>query len=390
MASVLIFSFGLLNHKTRLMPWRTIVEVAQGMRSRGHEVDLVSLVSSGEFVSDKQPGDVLMIQRDSLEQMRQQLYSKLDVSEYDAIFLPVSISRNQLIRDLAFELKGYKVAYLPGSVFEFNQISRVVGKLPTRDFFPYLVQSLFPKALFKRALNQLGVDVLITNSEYSSRYLQQYLDQRVISIPPGRDSQRQSAITRSDQVASDLFVEGPFFVFLGPPLPIRGIEVLLDAYISVADEDDMPSLLCLIRADEHLDIDAAKARYETKWPHRKITYVWTSLSVSVLQDHLTKAQAVIMPFLIVPSEIPLAVYEAAGLGKIVVCTAPHGTGEFVSKFGITVSPGSKASLVEAMRFLKQHVNTAPNSDAIAAFRSLSEWSTVAFEWECVALRKCDT
>jgi hypothetical protein len=384
---ILFLTFGLLAHNTKLMPWRTAREVVSGMRQRGCYVDLVSLVTCDEIGKSTTEPSVLTIRRRVVADMRQELLSSLQFNHFDLIYVPVSVSSNSLVKALLRDIKGERVAYLPGSYFELNQTLKVLGKMRFLNILPYLAQSLFPRYLFNFALKQLSARVLITNSDYSKRALENHIRLPIISIPPGRDKAVDFASTTNVVVENLPIVSQPYFVFAGPPLAIRGIEVLLQAYAGIADLPEMPPLLCLFRSDSHLDIEAIKRDYEKKWNHKKIIFRWQSLSQQDFHLSILNSLAVIMPFLIVPSEIPLAVYEAAAMGKTIITTGPHGTGDFVQKFGLTVSPGSVSNLQKAMVKCVQNINGDLSDQAFKAYSSLDDWDSVSKSWETVLLSK---
>lgn len=381
MAKIVIASFGLAAHNTRLMPWRTVVEVAQGLRVRGHDVLIVS-VSDRTNPPPLDNGDqVVTLKRQKMDEMRRRLGIVLGSQRIDAVFLPISWSGNTLMRELFDGLGTIRIGYLPGSAFEFPHLVGVIGKLPLRSLLPYLAQSLYPRPLLTRALSKLGLRALIANSDYSARRLASVTNIPVSTIAPGHDPVE----ALPPVITEPTVIPAPtrYFLFMGPPLPIRGTFILLDAYKKVADQADIPPLLCLFRSDANLDIMALRTRIERRWAHEKIHFVWTSLPQKTLQAHIKMSAAVIMPFLVVPSEIPLAVYEAAGMGKIVITTGPHGTGDFVSTFGEIVRAGDVDALANAMR--KVALRNESREDyadvaALAAFNALDDWQTVADRW----------
>lgn len=378
---ILFLTFGLLAHNNKLMPWRTTQEVVNGMRKRGNVVDVISIVSIAELRKSAKEPSVNTIQRGRIADMRQELLKLLESNCYDFIYIPVSLSSNRLVTSLLKNIIGERIAYLPGSYFEFNQIFKIIGKMGFYEILPYIVQSLFPRQLFNLSLKQLSATVLIVNSEYSKQLLERYLKIPIISIPPGRDNKIKFSNTFDVATKKNSILIEPYFVFAGPPLPIRGIEVLLRAYLDIADLPKIPSLLCLFRSDSHLDIEAIKNDFETKWKHKKIIFCWESLDHKYLHLNIMNSKAVVMPFLIVPSEIPLAVYEAAAMGKTVITSGPHGTGDFVKKFGLTVSPGSIDELQKALMDCAQDDNKIISKQALNAYKDLDDWDSVSISWE---------
>jgi glycosyltransferase involved in cell wall biosynthesis len=384
MARILMASFGLMAHNTRLMPWRTVLEVAAGLRSKGHEVVVLSIADTGRPMGSEVEHGIIMIQRKDIADMRETLHGLIGDANFDAMFIPVSWSQNWMMRKLLAGMAGIRIAYLPGSVFEIRHLLRAISKMPLADLLAYIAQAVFPKPLVRRALDDLGVRAVIANSDYSRDKLARQITQPVMTIAPGRDPVLASPRGEKDNYL-ELHAKAPFFLFMGPPLPIRGAFVLLDAYLKIAESPDVPPLLCLFRSDTHLDTEKIKADVERRWSHDKLIFVWSSLEPMALQTHIDNALAIALPFLVVPSEIPLAVYEAAGMGKNIITTQPHGTGDFVGKFGETVPVGDPDSLADALLRTIESGPSTLNENALAAYQDLDDWETTARRWESLAI-----
>jgi glycosyltransferase involved in cell wall biosynthesis len=140
----------------------------------------------------------------------------------------------------------------------------------------------------------------------------------------------------------------PFYLFLGPPTGIRGIRQLLRAFDFLADRRPDICLVCLFRSDPGAKVAGLRKKVENGRHAVRIVCIWESVGEADLGAFLEACHAVVLPFLLVPSEIPLAVIEAAGHGKPVITTGPGGTADFVRDFGLTVPPGHSRALAQAM------------------------------------------
>ena len=109
---------------------------------------------------------------------------------------------------------------------------------------------------------------------------------------------------------------------------------------------------------------------------------WESVEPADLDAFIKHSYAVLKPFLLVPSEIPLAVIEAAGYGKPVIATGPDGTGDFVDGFGLTVPFGCSKSLAEAMSDLlsDRGLYTEKCDAAKQVYEEHPTWDEVANQW----------
>lgn len=388
MAHFLIVTFGMTPHNSRLMPWRTVAEVASGMRSLGHRVSLVSVLDYGLGAKPPPDEDLTYLTRIEIKSKRGGSATWLRGATFDAIFVPVSISPNRLVGRLLRNTRGPRLAYLPGSAFELGQVLPILHRLPFRQALPYMRQAVTPVAVLGRSLRRLGVEGLIVNTGYSQRRLKRCIPVPIVAIGPGRDPvksrPRDDPVTRHENDQN-----GGHFVFMGPPLPIRGTYVLLEAYLRIADDPRVPPLHCLFRSDIHLDIAAIEGLICGRWAHPKLRFTWSSLGRAALDEEIDRSIAVVMPFLVVPSEIPLAIFEAAGRGKTVITSGPSGTAEFVSPFGEIVRPGSAADLAAAMKrvaYANDKNPTLVNPAAVEAHSKILTWQEVTRRWEMMALQ----
>jgi glycosyltransferase involved in cell wall biosynthesis len=107
-----------------------------------------------------------------------------------------------------------------------------------------------------------------------------------------------------------------------------------------------------------------------------------------LDAFLGACYAVVLPFLLVPSEIPLAVLEAAGHGKPVITTGPGGTADFVQEFGLAVPAGHSRALAAALlRLLEDPQLYAEKCrGAERVYAAHPTWEETARSWLSVAER----
>jgi glycosyltransferase involved in cell wall biosynthesis len=210
-------------------------------------------------------------------------------------------------------------------------------------------------------------------------------------IPPGRP--RDQAGPNEDHpiifpIVQSKLAGRPFYLFLGPPTAIRGIGPLLRAFGILAQARSDVCLLCLFRSDPGSDVAGIRRRIESSPHAERILCVWGSVGKGDLDAFLDACHAVVLPFLLVPSEIPLAVIEAAGHGKPVLTTGPGGTADFVRDFGLAVPAGHSSALAEAMRRLldDQQLHAEKSAAAQRLYAAHPTWEQVAQSWLAVADR----
>jgi phosphatidyl-myo-inositol dimannoside synthase len=283
------------------------------------------------------------------------------------------------------------VWYVPGACYLLRQALRAVPDLGVRTALPFLIQSIYPKRRLLRKLRSPATNLMITASEFNRSAVCRagWPAGDVFVVPPGRPAQRLP--TNGDEpaifhAAQRQLAGRPFYLFLGPPTGIRGIRQLLQAFDLLADERPDVCLVCLFRSDPGADVAGLRRRMESEPYAERTVCVWQSVGQIDLDAFLEACYAVVLPFLLVPSEIPLAVIEAAGHRKPVITTGPGGTADFVRDFGLAVPSGRSKVLARAMlRLLDDRLLYAHKCrQAQRAFAAHPTWDQVAQLWLSVA------
>jgi glycosyltransferase involved in cell wall biosynthesis len=254
-----------------------------------------------------------------------------------------------------------------------------------RALAPYAVQALVPKRAWAVRLLALGRRPVIAMTRVTACHLRAagYPADLVCEVPPGR-----APVARAGEpsaVARDLAraVAGcRYFLFFGPPNPIRGVLRLLDAFARLGGTHPECRLVCLFRSDGNVDERAVRAELERRSFGERVVAHWRSVSPPDLDYLLKGCFAVLKPFLIVPSEIPLAVIETAEYGKPVIGFTGDGTGEFIGRFGLLARRCDSRSLAEAMRRLLDDsaIYEGRCRAALRVYETHPKWDNVAEQW----------
>jgi glycosyltransferase involved in cell wall biosynthesis len=282
------------------------------------------------------------------------------------------------------------VWYFPGAWYHLHHVLRVIPSLGIKASLPYIYQALIPRKLFVKQLLKTGIRPVITMTDYNKAMLEKcgYPAEQLFSIPPGKAPLPvvdDSELGFWDEIGEKL--EGrPYFLFFGPPHIIRGVKQILKAFKRVIENNNEICLVCLFRSDKGLVVDWLKTDIEkSNYPEGRFFGVWQSVNGNDLGKFIKGSFAVLKPFLLVPSEIPLAVIEAAGYGKPVIGTGPDGTGCFIEQFGLTVSPADTKALSKAMLQLidDKDLYSKKCQQAKKVYDAHPTWEEVANSWlEC--------
>lgn len=369
------------------MPWRTALEIVSCWNKRGIEAVVFSGTDGAEGQKEKLHG--VRVIKVPKPKDRKSFRFFADVCKKETIgclYYPRSWA-NASTKILELEDIGLKIVwYIPGAWYHFKQVLSASKWLGIKSAAPYIAQSLMPRRFYVNLLCSRGRRNIIVMSDYvrdrliTSGYSVEY----VHAIPPGKallakDQHGQPEIFNNVQKT---LAHRPYFLFFGPPQRIRGINHILRAFKEVSENFDEICLICLFRSDKELQTDKMRSRIEKMKLEKRLFCIWQSVSKADMDAFLRHCYAVLKPFLLVPSEIPLAVIEAAGYGKPVIATGPDGTGLFARQFGLMVPPGNAKALAEAMLQLLKDRNLYSEkcSAAGTVYKNHPTWDEVAEKW----------
>ena len=375
--------------KTHLMPWRVLVEVGKYASAQGHKARIVSLGS--DYSEEGYPDNILPTSR--IRKDKKHLVH--DLSKLKEVFKPQLVFWPFSWRDPAYRIRGVSslgakvVAYFPGGHYTVPDSFFAVRKLGLMPALPYLAEALSPHSRTLSLLNKCNIKTIITLSELSRRIIiaDGWREDRVRAILPGKESEfpRETIAGLPDKFAS--WLNGnDYFLFMGPPTPIRGVLQLLQAFARTAEKNPAIRLVCLLRSDPDTD-PGIVVDYIHQLPCKeRIFTVWESVSRESLSVYLANCRAVCLPFILVPSEIPLAAIEAASYGKPVIGTKCGGTGDFITSYGDTARVGDIDTLAHLL--VKYHSDNeyyaGKCSDSRAVYLKHLTWPQMAREWINVA------
>jgi glycosyltransferase involved in cell wall biosynthesis len=389
---IALYTSDLTQENQGLMPWRMLLEIGKAACAAGHQAWVLSgrrAPTADRWACDDCP--VEEIAKPHANGAPNDLQEVVRREGLDVLFWPVAWwmdrRQEQWLRRAAVPI----VWYIPGACYLLHQAVRAVPDLGLRTALPFLIQSLYPKRRLLSKLRSPATNLMITASEFNRSAVCRagWPAGDVFVVPPGKPA--QPLPTNGDEpvifhAAQRQLAGRPFYLFLGPPTGIRGIRPLLQAFDLLADQRPEVCLVCLFRSDPGADVAAIRRKVESEPYAERIVCVWQSVGPIDLDAFLEACYAVVLPFLLVPSEIPLAVIEAAGYGKPVITTGPGGTADFVRDFGLAVPSGRSKALARAMlRLLDDRLLYAHKCrQAQRAFAAHPTWDQVAQSWLSVA------
>jgi glycosyltransferase involved in cell wall biosynthesis len=377
----------MISGKAHLMPWRVIREVANSQSDPDIEVFIVSLTL--DTIRPKAPDGVFQIPKDK-KNLANELQRFVANHSIDVVVWPVTWHELAWRIRVVASLPVARVAYFPGGVYDLAACLYALRRLGLRMTLPYLLDSLIRPQRLIRHLARAGFTDLIALSELTAKVAAGagWPQDRTHWLLPGKDAPEDTPHAAIPRETAQWLGDDAYLLFMGPPSRVRGIFQLLTAFEIAARQNTSIRLICLFRKDDKLDSDAIRRTIERSAHRERIHVVWESINRPELLAFMRGALAIVMPFILVPSEIPLAIIEAIAFGKPVITTSPGGTGEFVSQFGFAPTVGDTTALADAMLTLvgDQSIREDKAQRARDIYAQLNDWRGIADRWLAVARR----
>lgn len=162
---------------------------------------------------------------------------------------------------------------------------------------------------------------------------------------PGKDA---PMLTDESLVKSLGLENQKFLLFSGAPAPTRGALLALKAFDNVAEELPGVKFVMLMRRDVQSDFRDVEKAIRTIRHQQQVVISFKKVTREQLFGMFKRAWAVLLPFIIVPSEIPLTFFEVMSFGTPVITYENGGTTDYL-RAGLKIAKKrDEKSLGEAM------------------------------------------
>ena len=363
--------YNFVDEKLPLQPWLTINEVASRMVSAGHDVHIVT-----DTHDDSVSPYNLHVIKSLRGSNKAEIYSVIDKIAPDLIVTLVTplnlatggwIQRYSTIETVAF------------SSYPFYSISELIRAIPHVRFTElksYFRQVLVPGFIWKAKLRK-NYSCVICQSDSGKKRLEKLVGSGIDihSIPPGINLDNWKPQQTSDDKSTALKL-----LYLGTASDIRGFGVCIKAYASLAGQDVLLNVLARGATVEQVNTISDKL---TSMGVRETTELiggWMDREEMI--TYISKADLVILPFVLVPSELPVSVMEVIACGTPVVTTDIDGLPSTVGSAGVIVKQGSCSSLVEAIKHIRDNREKLDElkDHCIAKTERMYGWDTMYRLW----------
>ncbi len=363
--------------RERLMPWRTMIEVAKYLKDVGHEVILLSAIVQKDvheyIFEDVQ---ITPINRDTFLLCKYIREKEIEVLVYPTPW------REGFKKFSDFEgLACKKIAYIPGGVYAFKNIISLISNVGIKTTIPYLLDCIIPRRTLINKLKNSGFSTIIGLSPFTTTKAKAAGFENSITILPGKDD--FDLIGNDNNVFEKYNIEKKkYLLFTGAPAPIRGAELLLKAFDKYVNINKDAYCVFLMRTDVGSSYKSFFKVYNTLKNRDRIQLIQTTLSRIELKTIISQARAVILPFLVIPSEIPLTYFEVLSVGTPIITFENGGTTEYLKDAVLESKVGSLNGLILNMDLIwtDENLHQELTTIALNLMNQHPIWSEVGKKW----------
>lgn len=377
---IVIYTYYMHEGTERLMPWRTLIEVAK-VSSRNKDIN-ISILSSSEIEKTKerkyQTVDVVEIPKGKKHFLKYCLENEIDV-----IYYPVSWRDGLKSMKFLDKLKFTKIAYITGGVYPFSGVLSLIRTTSFSISKSYVLECFTPKFFITKKLKKAGFSKIITFSYLTGEYAKQsgWSENEVTVSLPGQDSfakiESNTLLLNRHKLNNK-----KFYLFMGAPAEARGSLQLLKAFDKYAEKNKEALLVFLMRTDNHSNYSSFERVLKSTKNRKQILVLKDKLSPADLKAYVETARAVILPFLVIPSEIPLTYFEVLSCGTPIITYKNGGTYDYVQNAVLACKPGSEKGLTKMMEILwnDDDLHQDLSEAAINLMEDHPKWEQIGEEW----------
>ena len=261
-------------------------------------------------------------------------------------------------------------------VGRFYALLRALRKVEFDVLSSYLRHVFVPDILWKKKLRSSFKSV-ICQSESTRRHMSEMTrgQPHIHSITPGIE--KDVWAMRGSEWPD---VDGAHYLYVGRASRIRGFYVALDAMARLKEHNI--KLKVLARGADGAALAEIGEQVKRRELEDRVEVIGGWLDQECLVDEIQEATAVLLPFILVPSELPVSVMEAIACGTPVITTNIDGLPSTVGKAGLIVKQGCSEQLALAMLGLyedKAQLESCRKA-CVRQTDQMNSWDEMGIQW----------
>lgn len=357
-----------------LQPWLTVREVASVLIGIGWEVHVLTDMDEIPSLAGLQHHWVRTMRPTNVAEVR----AILERVAPDRV-LVLATPLNLMVGGWYKYVRCKLIAFMGYPFYTHAELTRALPHLGREDMLTYGRHAFVPKAMWKRTLLRY-YSAVIAQSPRTAKRVAAAAGGGLVehAIPAGLDLEFwapgiESVPRRGDDVR---------FLYVGSAKAIRGFNVLLDAFRRL--EGRSVELRILARGSEPSEVSELRRVIDARvGPMRdRVEIVGGWMDREHYREELRAADVVTLPFVLVPSELPVSVIECIACGTPVIGTNIDGLPDAIGEAGLIVRSGSVKALEAAMRRLAESPATLDGlrRNCFMARERMLDWGAVGREW----------
>jgi glycosyltransferase involved in cell wall biosynthesis len=340
----------------RLQPWRYLYEIARHIAVR-HKV--VMITDGPEPREEEGWEEGFHVVKSSMLSVRRQgelldLINDFAPRQLWWSVTPRSIAFWPTLRNIGCD----KYALVTCPLYGYGQLMRASrAGVPFEELGVLWKQRLVPRGLFARMLNHNHINKVFIQSMANRRALLEagVQEQKLSLLRVGIDEADREAVApevlQAEQARLGHRDDVVSFLYFGAVRRIRGFDALLEAFGRLIQVSANARLVILARGAGDTKMRQIRVQIEQAGLADRVTVLGGWLSREQVWAHVESCDVAVLPFVIVPSDVPIAILEALARGKPVIGTPIDGIPELIEGRGLVVDPLDSQAFSDAMRRL---------------------------------------
>lgn len=370
---ILLYTFDMVSGVERLMPWRTLLEVAKHVQ----DCHQVAICSAEGKIGEREYESVTI---HTIEYGVEALKDFIQRGEWDVVYYPITY--RQGLKDMSHlsAISVRKIAYVPGGLCPLSGSLKLIAMGVAKRALPYLLDTITPHSWIAKQLQKAGFEAIICQAPLTTMDAIKSGWRKAVTALPGRDSMEER---QDDSKLNALGLQSEkFLLFSGAPASTRGAVMAIKAFDAIAESLPNVKMVMLMRRDIQSNFTAFE-RAVAEIKHRdRFVICYDQLSREQLFCFFRRAWAVLLPFVIIPSEIPLTFFEVMSQGTPVVTFENGGTTDYLRKGVKLAKHRTVASLSEAILSIctdASERNILANN-ALTIMNQHPSWKNTSEQW----------
>lgn len=381
--NVVIVANGFTRENIRLQPWRYLYEIARHLQQKVN----VIVITEGEdyFQEDIWPEGIKVVRSSCLSARRQTNLAQL-IKKYKPKQLWWSVTpRSVVYWKMLKAIDCDKFALVTCPLYGYAQLIKAsLAGIPFVELKALWQQRLIPRNIFTRFLmggcfrkvftqSQANADVLVSSGVPQNK---------VIVIRVGIDNlDRQSIdpLLLEQEKNRRGFEENTMtLLYFGATRKIRGFDALLKAFSRVSAVAGNARLVVLARGADEKQIAHINDQLFRLNLSGKVQLIGGWLTREQVWAHIEASNVVVLPFIIVPSDVPIAILESMARGRPVIGSSVDGIPELITGRGLVVDPLNVETFSNAILSLvnDQEKCKRLGENALEFMRSYPDWNDI--------------